>query len=1663
MKIKRVLSMILAVVLVVGVLPASVLATAIEGQAAGNGLVPSHMTVTQDKVSTLAPGVTQHEVALFDKNGDRVEMYVAMADMNVDTVKLFASYKNMDNTVYGMSKLTEQVASFNSKAAAGDPYYQGTVVAGINSSYYNMITGKPTGTFVMNGIDVTTESEGNAYGYFAVMKDGSVKIGKPGDYSADKGNIQEAIGIYRMLIVDGVMQNLDDVTKYPRQTIGITADNQVIIMTADGNQAPDSIGLTLKEQAEVMEAMGCVWAGHLDGGGSATYVCKPEGSDDLVITNSPSDGSERSISNGFLIVSTVATSYEFDHVMYEAENPYVTPGTAIKVETAGVSSTGNAADMPEGLTYVTTNGTFENGVFTAGSTVGDATITAMYNGKKAGTVVINVVNPTSIVFNSANMTVPFGKTVNIGITVKYGAFDVAYKPADFNIVLSAPAIGTLNGLTFTAPEEPTVTESTITATLKADSTVTATSNVKLGKGSEVVHNFEDGTNQTIIYDETPGTKYNYTWPETNQQVVSAATGKVHSGNYALAMQADYSNSLESGYMKTSLYSTEAKVFKNAVRVGVWLYIPDECVGLWVRWTLRSATIADDGTVTYGGGINSNTMDTTAGGTGVVYTFCEPGWHYLSADTSAYAAVGWPANAAMLQFYISDRDGSAYGYVASENSNIPSKFQFYLDDITVDYSDAVDDREAPVISNVTYATENMADAAVLNGQTVTLNKLAFGAAIADYAKDNATGINASSVAVYIDGVKVEHTYTNGMVSVADVELTNGKHTVKICASDNMGNYASVIKEITVKAETSKSTVYLAAQNPAQDRILLSSIYNMVVNATAIEEVQNVVITIDLDNNSTWQLDHMIPAAGFTATYVIDETDNIATITITRTGSNTQTGDATLVTLPVRVWTLKTGYTYENGTKAGAAAMTLKQFRDGKEFWRMSVIANVDMGVLTRVDGSTDTFTGDRVFCDTEMWGNYAAMSATTAGLAYYNAWNGGHVHDAELTKLTDKAATCTEAGYEGRTFCETCQSVVDWGTTIPATGHTYEVSEGVLKCACGEVFTGVYTDGKTYFDGIVAAGWVEDSYYVDGVAVTGIQKIGGYYYDFGENGVCANQIKYTGLFFNTELNAYSFAKVGVVSTGWINHEGNWHFFHGDGKAASGHYEGYFFSYGVTYDFEETGKLVTGVWHDRYINGKLVGTMYFYGPACYKSGWQEIDGEQYYFDGIYRAEGPHMIMESNSRKFKCFVFTDEGVLTDELYTGFVETNDFICYVEDNIAYTGGMFKLGNDLYYAHSDGKLATGMQRVSRGNGYVADYYSYPFEENGKLYNGIYEEEGGLVYYVNGTKMGRGVYYNEAGDYYVYVRSNGFLATGEYEVKVNDLIEPGVRLFDENGKMFTGTRNEGGNVYFYRYGLKQGRGVHYVATEDYYVYVRSTGVCAVGYYEVKESAANGLLNPQFYMFGDDGKLLDLTGVMSVAGKMYYFINGAKQGRGLYYNAEGDYYVYVKSDESVVTGLYYVNATNGLVEKDYYLFGEDGRSVTGIVEENGAYYYYLKGVKQGRGVYYNAEGDYYVYVRSNGQCATGLYQVKANDLIDTGLYLFTEDGRSFSGIREENGKLYYYYHGLKQGRGLYYNAEGNYYAYVSSNGQCATGRHYVNVTNDLLPKNYYEFGADGKLVF
>ena len=76
------------------------------------------------------------------------------------------------------------------------------------------------------------------------------------------------------IYVDMTAQKLASIGgRNPRTAIGYTADNHLIMLTADGREGA-SIGLTLMELARLMKELGCVNAMNLDGGGSTVMFIK---------------------------------------------------------------------------------------------------------------------------------------------------------------------------------------------------------------------------------------------------------------------------------------------------------------------------------------------------------------------------------------------------------------------------------------------------------------------------------------------------------------------------------------------------------------------------------------------------------------------------------------------------------------------------------------------------------------------------------------------------------------------------------------------------------------------------------------------------------------------------------------------------------------------------------------------------------------------------------------------------------------------------------------------------------------------------------------------------------------------------------------------------------------------------------------------------------------------------------------------------------------------------------------------------------------------------------------------------------------------------------------------------------------------------------------------
>jgi len=1720
------LACLLAVIMVIGIIPMSVLAVDVNVTSSKSmaSLSAAGLSVVTDDESTLAPGVKLNELVVFDKNGARVEMYVTTVDTTVDTVRVYANYMDNQNSVYGLQTLSDQVAAM--EANYKEPF---KIVAGINASYYNTTTGKPTGAFVMEGIDVTTESEGNAFAFFAVLKDGTYMIGAKGDYSTYKGQIKEAIGGYVHIVKDGaVVDGLDKTTKYPRQTLGLTADGKLILMTADGSQT-QTVGLTYQEQAEVMLALGCVDALHLDGGNSATFGTIPEGSDKFVTTNSPSGGAERAVSNTLMIVSTAVADGTFDHAIITGDYDYFVPYSTYTFSAFGVDATNAGAEIPETAVWTLSDdsfGTISNGTFVSSGKLGDVNIQLSDNGEVVGSKTIHVVDPTQINFAGAETTVPYGKTAPLTVSALYGNNEVFCDADTFAFAVDPAAAGTMNGFDFTAAQESAISSAVVTATYKYNEAVPAdTITVKFGKGSEVLFDFEDGDISDwhgieTIYDwidaknaENPDAKFPVIEPlngysngidkQTSSVFLASEEngGRVKSGDYALGFRMNHLQVTDvAGWLYNYLYYTgETQVLRDAangkaaVRIGMWVYVPDitNVAFRIVRGTQNIQTGAK--------GIKYSYMKSDYDGTqtsyATNYAVPEAGWIYVYYDltdvddnfiqtTSLYDPDnnnGTKADGNYYPAFLQLFTGSA--------TDTMNDIIYYIDDITLDYSDVTEDRDAPVISNTTVSTDGANDV-VLNGQKVDTNLLSFSANVTDDSGNaNATGLDYTTAKIYVDGIDMSGSANfkaaSGIMSLSNVNLVDGEHSICFAIFDKQGNETRITKTLTVDGNADNAKVYIAGRNDGNHTPKAGSVYYLDIKTSDASQIGAVTTTLKLNTANSFEYQNIICAEGVTATAKYDALDFELTVTLIHDGS--LSGEAVLASIPVRVWAWDEEYTGITSDKQFATTAIPV----------IDIAFKTVMGRVTFADGAFADYVA----------GFHTAMDVKTE-LDNKTVW---HTHTAAA--IDDKTATCTMPGYTGRTYCEGCASVINWGTVVKAAGHTYEIADGVLKCECGLLFTGVFTDGKTYVDGVAVVGWVGESFFIGGEKITGVQKVpapdgsGEFYYDFGEEGACTNLIKYTGLLFDKTAGVYRYAKLGVPTSGWNLIDDAWHHFDTETFAAT---VGETKMGVATYEFEETGKIKSGCWVPT-----LYGMRYYYGPDYYRKGWQVIDGKDYYFENNVCLTGGWQQMLTIGSERLWYYFNEDGSCDKNLkpedgfytdrngygyakdgkgfsglqqidgtyyyfdfhgyalsgsyagrlfgddfkaFTGILEKNGTLYYYLDGITGPCGLVKVEDAYYYSYWGGVIKTGTH-------FISDSYcdlpagEYVFGEDGKAVNGIQEMDGQKYLYVNGRRGSESLF--KMGDAYYGCDSTGKLLTnGRYFVSKSDCDLPaGNYEFGADGKMLDGVVDKDGKLYLYVKGTTASQGLYKVG-DDYYFSDWGGVLKTDGRYYIATTYCDLPANKN-YSFGAEGKMLN--GVEEVDGVLYLYQNGTTATCGLF-EVDGEYYYAYWGGVLKTNGRYYVSTTYcDLPANQNYSFDAEGKMLNGVEEVDGVLYLYQNGTTATCGLF-EVDGEYY-YAYWGGVLKTDdRYYVSTSycDLAANQNYSFDAEGKMLNGVEEVNGVLYLYENGTTVSYGLY-EVDGKYY-FADWGGVLRTdGTYYISSSECDLPANKnYSFGENGEML-
>ena len=1572
-KTTRVVAFVIALVMMVSLMPMATFASipnweennvVFDGTSFGTN---GYYNVISKKDYVLVPGAAvESEIVLNNADGTRRQvLHVIEVDPSNPDVSIVPGYYQIDKD------LTNEANWSHKELTEMAKYYEETlgynIVGGMNTDlYYDTYAPR---VLVYNGKSIGIKGEyAPSSSILYVFKDQEtgeiscdVKAYNKTDfnkYLAD-GVLLHAVGVsFGMVVQDGVLVNKTELRESSgdaaRSMVGVKEDGTLVICMNDGRGANNSEGLSgTFEEGEAMLALGCKWAANCDGGGSSTFISKRVGEDSFTMRSVPCDGAQRPTAHGIFVASNVAPTGILNNVNIVSEYDIFAPKTAYTFGAEAIDTHGYAMDMPADATWALSDasfGTIADGKFVSNGTKGTVDVQVVSGGVVVGSKTITVADPAIFTLSATSTVVPYStadkaRTITLPIVAMTGEANVYVDTNAVSVALSNNAAGKLDGFKFTATSDTNIAGVNVTI---AYGTTTLTYAIEFGKGSEVIYDFENGdkagfmgfeeakkwsqdnsVNNTLVGSEPLAGQFNeYLSSET---FISSTTngGEVRNGNYALAWKLDNTDAAFASWSYNVLFNTGDTIVlrdvangMKATTLGMWIYIPEEAFQ----------------TGTTGVAFQSQLYVKNADGS---YSCKQDHFMFTSAATGKKTNLNSATNADIPEsrWVYATIDISKYDYlctpVATDKGNsrspsflrtyvkptFPANITFYIDDITLDYSSAVDDRVLPTITAPAYST---ADTAVTleNGATVNGNKVAFSATVADN-----MALDLTSGKIFVDGVEVKAAIAgNVLSSKEDVTLNAGTHTVAFEVKDELGNPAKLTRTFTVAGDTA---VTLGGHNDSGVAAMAQSVYYVDINVADLTSVNKLIAQLKLNNANTWETEGAVVANGFKVTFAYNEISELLTVTVEADGSAVGNG-TTLVSIPVRVWTYDrfnyvTG-TYYDPAKYAANDKTAAGTAEAPNKPVVNVICDVAYGTIN------GTPFGGAINVATEL---------ATISSPY-------HIHDAELTVL-HKAPSLTEEGYENRTYCETCKSVIDWGTKLDKLSHNYAIEGNQFVCqdeGCGHVYesgTGIFEmNGDLYYsiNNVLKKGWQSAD--------------GGYCYASSTYKVYAGVSK-------------------VIGRG-------------------------------TYTFDENGILQGGAWVTTE-----KGTVYSYGPACYIRTWAEIDGKTYYFGrDSYMYTGIRFVKDNPDVPPVWYDFGTDGAADKNVHPadGVYEVNGDYYVVKDGITQTGlhyvdGAYYLGgigSGFERAGACAKNSTHTLTAAQTNGLLpAGTYSFGADGKMILKNGIVEEGGKLYYYENGARVKKGAV-KVGDDIYYFSMKYYALEDGRYEITedmTNGLFPAGYyEIKDYKVQMKNGIYEEHGKLYYYVNNVKTKAGAVKIGDDIYYFGLRYYAL-PDGRYDITEDMTNGLIPAGYYEI-KDGKVQMKNGLVEEHGKLYYYINNVKQKAGAVKIGDDIYYFSMRY-YALDDGTYDIPAemTNGLFPAGRYEI-KDGKvqMKNGLVEEHGKLYYYVNNVKVKAGAVKVGDDIYYFSMRyyalddgtydipeemTNGLIPAGRYEIKDHKIV------------------------------------------------------------------------------------
>ena len=149
--------------------------------------------------------------------------------------------------------------------------------------------------------------------------------------------------------LDPLILDLNDSRNHDRhpRTMVATKDGKLYLFVIDGRQPSYSDGMTLAEGAYFLQSLGMEQAINVDGGGSSTYLYRPFGESELKLGNRPSDGTERAIINGFVVVNTAPVGSVDRLKIVAPKDPLVLKGSTLSFLVQAVDENLNPVNISQ--------------------------------------------------------------------------------------------------------------------------------------------------------------------------------------------------------------------------------------------------------------------------------------------------------------------------------------------------------------------------------------------------------------------------------------------------------------------------------------------------------------------------------------------------------------------------------------------------------------------------------------------------------------------------------------------------------------------------------------------------------------------------------------------------------------------------------------------------------------------------------------------------------------------------------------------------------------------------------------------------------------------------------------------------------------------------------------------------------------------------------------------------------------------------------------------------------------------------------------------------------------------------------------------------------------------------------------------------------------------